>query len=581
MSFVIRNYQQRAIDSLYAWWMAHQRDQIPLLVLPTGAGKSIVIAELVRLLWDTWPEDAPRTVVLVPSKELAEQNADKLARVMPSHRSVGLYSASLGRRDQHADVIVATIGSIYRNAHTLGAIRCVLIDEAHLVNPNGVGRFRQFVDDLSKYNELAIAGLTATPFRGDGVWLTDGASPLFSGIACEVKPAELLDAGHLAPLVRPIDVIDIRIDTDGISTASGDYKLDDLAERVEHYLPAIALDVMRLAAERKKWIAFTPTVANAQTLVALLTAQGVAVALVCGETDKHDREQRIADFRAGRLRCLVTVLALATGFDVPDVDAIIWCRPTQSPVLYVQGAGRGMRPADGKTDCLWLDYSDTTERLGPVDMIRGRKKRKGPTDPQAPFALCGECGAQVRPASAMFCTECGHQLREDEEQLAREVSAAPILASQITAKVTRYPVTDVRYARHTKPGAPDIIRADYFSGLRKVAAEWVCLDHPGFAGEKARQWWARRAPREFLPGSVDQALEWIRTGYVLRTPLEITVNESGRWPEIIGSTWDESSTSGSEAGNAAARTAAPEVGGIHLHPMRELRPTDEDLQRVL
>ena len=139
---------------------------------------------------------------------------------------------------------------------------------------------------------------------------------------------------------------------------------------------------------------------------------------------------------------------------------------------------------------------------------------------------------------------------------------------------------DVRYARHTKPGAPDSIRADYFSGLRKVAAEWVCLDHPGFAGEKARQWWARRAPREFLPGSVDQALEWVRTGYVLRTPLEITVNESGRWPEIIGSTWDESSTSGSEAGNAAARTAAPEVGGIHLHPMRELRPTDEDLQRV-
>ena len=240
-----------------------------------------------------------------------------------------------------------------------------------------------------------------------------------------------------------------------------------------------------------------------------------------------------------------------------------------------------MRPADGKTDCLWLDYSDTTERLGPVDMIRGRKKRKGPTDPQAPFALCGECGAQVRPASAMFCTECGHQLREDEEQLAREVSAAPILASQITAKVTRYPVTEVRYARHTKPGAPDSIRADYFSGLRKVAAEWVCLDHPGFAGEKARQWWARRAPREFLPGSVNQALEWIRTGYVLRTPLEITVNESGRWPEIIGSTWDEQSTSGSEAGNAAARTATPAIGGIHLHAVRELQPDNQDLQRVL
>jgi len=98
--FAIRDYQQRAIDALYTWWTTHDREQIPLLVLPTGAGKSLVIAELTRLLWDTWPESEPRTVVLVPSKELAEQNADKLARMMPAHRSVGVYSASMGRRER-------------------------------------------------------------------------------------------------------------------------------------------------------------------------------------------------------------------------------------------------------------------------------------------------------------------------------------------------------------------------------------------------------------------------------------------------------------------------------------------------
>lgn len=146
----IRVYQQRAIDRLYDWWMRHQQQDIPLLVLPTGSGKSIVIAELVRLLWDTWPDDRPRTVVLVPSKELAEQNADKLARVLPSHRSVGYYSASLGAKNQHADVIVATIGSIYKDAHLLGAIRCVIIDEAHLVNPDGVGRYRRFLGELGR-----------------------------------------------------------------------------------------------------------------------------------------------------------------------------------------------------------------------------------------------------------------------------------------------------------------------------------------------------------------------------------------------------------------------------------------------
>ena len=580
MSIVVRPYQQRAIDRLYAWWTTHDRAQIPLLVLPTGAGKSIVIAELVRLLWDTWPDAAPRTVVLVPSKELAEQNVDKLARVLPPERSVGVYSASLGRRDACADVIVATIGSIYRDAHLLGSIRCVLIDEAHLVNPHGMGRYRAFLDDLGRYNELAIAGLTATPFRGDGVWLTDGEAPLFHGIACEVKVAELLDAGHLAPLVLPAQTINTTINTDGISTTSGDYKLDDLGERVSAYLPSVAADVMRLAAERRKWIAFTPTVANAHELCALLGLRGVAVAVVTGDTDKRERELAIEHFRAGRLRCLITVLALATGFDVPDVDAIIWCRPTRSPVLYVQGAGRGMRPAPGKTDCLWLDFSDTTSRLGPVDSIRGRKRAKGRADAMAPFAMCGECGTRVVPASALACPECGAKLRDEIEDEARTVSEAPILERDITAKRQTYQITDVRYGLHRKSGAPDSLRADYYSGLRRVASEWVCLDHAGYAGEKARQWWARRAPREYLPGSVAQALEWIGSGYVLSLPASITVNESGRWPEIIGSTWNDESRTGGEAIDAAPRAAAAGAGHVLVQALRALQPEQQSVLGV-
>lgn len=297
---------------------------------------------------------------------------------------------------------------------------------------------------------MAIVGLTATPFRGNGVWLTDGADPLFRGIACEVKMAELLEAGHLAPLVRPSDALATRIDTEDIAVVNGDYRIDDLAERVDQYIPGVVAEAVRIAADRRKWIAFTPTVATAAHLVECLEAAGVSSALVCGETDKREREARIEDFRAGRLRCLVTVLALATGFDVPDVDCIIWCRPTRSPVLYVQGAGRGTRPADGKADCLWLDFSDTTERLGPIDAIRGRRKRNGPADAGAPFAVCPECGSQVRPASALVCPECGTQLREEEEQKARKASEAAILSAQLTAKIVDYDVTEVRYGRHKK-----------------------------------------------------------------------------------------------------------------------------------
>lgn len=812
----LRAYQQTSIDGLYGWWRKHPAiTDCPLLVLPTGAGKSVVIAELVRLLFDTWPESHPRTVVLVPSKELAEQNADKLMRILPSHIRVGYYSASLGRKQPDADVIVATIGSIAKNAHLLGNIRCVVIDECfvgdthistplgsreieaiavgdevntatgtgivkavsrrsakeiitvrlsngneirttdnhpfftnagwkaagklargdvlvgiqdmpemwrgfstlesrgrnregvqdstekvirestilldilfqdraepddeprrrskdakhikedwaqavasgwertrtdfpagsvafdlakwmgartsdmhqspeeqwgisdklqgryrkqqpencdragraisrgeaetlgheerqlpcftwvesvsreklsspipvfnlqvgghpsyfangvlvhncHLVNPDGAGQYRQFLNDLARYCVFRVVGFTATPFRGNGVWLTDGDEPLFTGIAHETPVSELLQAGYLSPLIRPIDAIQSRIDTSGISTSNGDYNIGQLSDRVSDYLPAAADEACTLAVDRHKWIAFLPTVANAEAFAELLNQRGIPTLVVCGDTPKKEREQRIASFRRGEVRCLVTVLALATGFDVPDVDCIIWLRPTQSPVLYVQGAGRGLRIADGKQNCLWVDFSDTTERLGPVDGIRGRKRGRKKLEAVAPFAVCGECGNQVRPASSLECPDCGAALREPEPEEARAASNAAIMAHQVQPKINTYPIDRVSYARHQKPGSPDSLRAEYWCGLRIVAREWVCLDHQGFARAKAERWWAQRNPEGFgfVPGSVDQAFEWLDDGFELRKPESITINESGKYPEIVNYQWE-------------------------------------------
>lgn len=539
---MLRSYQERVLTCLYNWWCAHPGiEQNPLLVLPTGAGKSIVIAELTRLLFDTWPESHPRTVVLVPSKELAEQNADKLVKLLPSHIRVGYYSASLGKKAPDADVIVATIGSIYKDAHILGNIKCVIVDEAHLVSTDGKesGRYRQFLSSLGKLCQFRTVGLTATPFRGNGIWLTDGDDPLFNGIAATVTVRELLDDGYLSPLVRPVDVITAKIDVSGIKTTSGDYNLADLSERVDSYLPAVAENAAALAAGRKKWIAFTATVANAQHLAAELNARDIITAVVTGDTPKADRERLIADFRAGRLRCLVTVLALATGFDVPDVDCILWCRPTISPVLYVQGAGRGLRIADGKTDCLWLDFSDTTERLGPVDAIKGRKRGKSKAENAvAPHKLCDNCGERCAVMS-LLCPSCGFEFppREDEAKAAAASNAA-IMAHQVEQRIVDYPVSRVEYSLHQKEGKPDSLKVDYFSGLRRVASEWVCLSHSGFARAKAENWWQRRAPRDYLPGNTQQALEWINGGYRLETPSAIRVNETGKYPEIIGYQWE-------------------------------------------
>jgi DNA repair protein RadD len=188
---------------------------------------------------------------------------------------------------------------------------------------------------------------------------------------------------------------------------------------------------------------------------------------------------------------------------------------------------------------LWLDFSDTTARLGPIDEIRGRaKKSKEPG--MAPFAVCDNCGAQVRPASLLECPECGHVMREPEAPTAQKVSNAAVLSTQRQQKINRYEIDRVEYAKHEKSGTPPSLRVHYWSGFRCVAREWVCLEHGGYAEAKGRAWFSDRSPDGYanLPGTVDQALEWLDDGFQLRRPAAIVVNETAKFPEIVSYEWN-------------------------------------------
>jgi DNA repair protein RadD len=518
---ILREYQSRAVTDLFVWWTKHQEDHdIPLLVLPTAAGKSVICAEIVRQMWDQWPLFHPRTVVLVPSKELAEQNAAKLRALLPSNISVGFVSASLGKKQHQADVIVATIGSIHKASHLLGNIKAVVIDEAHLVSQKAgdAGMYRTFLSKLSELCEFRTVGMTATPFRGNGVWLTDGDEPLFTGIASRVSMRELLDAKFIAPLVPP-DRIETRIDASNVGIANGDYKVGELSREVEKYLSKVATEAIKIASERKKWIAFTPSVKNAESLADRLNYRGIVSAVVL-----------IAQFRDGEIHCLVTVLALSVGFDVPDVDCIIWCRPTKSPVLYVQGMGRGTRIADGKTDCLVLDFTDTVERLGPVDTIQGRAKKRSGTQ-EAPYSICPNCGERNAPA-ALVCIHCKGQIREEEQKpLDARVSLAALLSNRTSADdFVWHDVTKVGYAVHRKEGKPDSLRVDYYAGLLMVATEWVCFSHIGYARQKAENWWLRRE-RTHIPSGTQEAFTWTLFNKI-KEPIRILTRKNGKYTEV-------------------------------------------------
>ena len=531
-----RPYQSRALDELWSWFGKHDGGN-PIVEACVGAGKSLMIALLAQRADLEFP--GTRILVLVHQKELLEQNVEKILAVWPQ-ANVGLYSAGAGRKDLGCQITYATIGSIYKDAHLLGRIDIVLADECHLINPKDEGMWRAFLRDLARYNpSTRCIGWTGTPFRGNGVWLTAGDTPLFTNISTRVTMRELLDLGFLSPLVPATTVT--RIDAHDVRTSGDDYVVSELAKvtDTEELVEATCDEIVQLAAQRKRWLVFAVTIEHAQHVCAALVRRGVSADIVTSKTPKAERAALISDFRSGRIKCLVNVAVLTTGFDVPAVDFIALLRATKSPVLYVQIAGRGMRIADGKADCLWADFTDTTTNMGPVDVVKGRLpsgNRKG----EAPTKLCPECGSQ-NAAAAPVCVDCGYTFPEPERiKHGTKASAAAVLSSQQETMFETVPVTEVRYRLHQKEGSPASLRVEYYDGILRKASEWVCLSHQGYARIKAESWWRTRSTIDAIPGSTDEALEWLDySDAVLRKPAQIIVTKSGKYPTIVSYQWEQ------------------------------------------
>jgi DNA repair protein RadD len=346
---------------------------------------------------------------------------------------------------------------------------------------------------------------------------------------------ELLDAGYLAPLVCAQTAA--CIDTSSVRMQGGDYVVSALAkasDKVDLVRVACA-EIVRLAAERQRWLVFAVTVEHAQHIAdELRGTHGVACAVVIAKTPKAERAALIRAFRAGQLRALVNVAVLTTGFDVPEIDCIALLRATRSPVLYVQIAGRGMRTAPGKRDCLWLDFTDTTATLGPVDAIKGRNRPDAKTGGAAPFRYCDECG-NPNPTAAQACAHCGHAFPVPER--VNHTHVADTASAVLSTEIVWHSITRIDYDRHLgKHGKPDTLRVDYWSGWKRVASEFICLEHTGYARMKAARWWMERS-EQAPPDSIAEALERIKAGE-LREPSPIAVQMDGGYPRVVSCRFD-------------------------------------------
>lgn len=530
---VLRPYQEAALTDLWTWFA--EKDGNPLVVLPTGAGKSLVIAEWCKLVFDTDPSAC--ILVITHVRELVAQNAAELVGMWPE-APWGIYSAGLGRRDLGAALMFASIQSIHKKAYSLPRrVDMVLVDEAHLIPRTSDTMYGKFLADLKVINPaVKIIGLTATPFRLDSGRLDQGDGAMFDGIAHDTPVRGLIEDGYLCPPVsRPRQTADAQINTVGVGTRGGEFiaaQLGDEACKPE-VVAAIADRIVEAGQDRRGWLIFGCTVEHCNLLAEALNERGYEGRGVYGDTDQREgkgtRDRVIADFKAQRLRFLVSQGVLTTGFNAKHVDLVALARPTQSTGLYIQMVGRGTRlsPDTNKADCLILDFGGNIARHGPFDDPFVPDK-KGKREGQAPFKECPECG-NACGTMTRICPACGYEFPPIE----RFVDTAPAEKSILAVEPEWLDVSEASYQRHEKIGKPPSLRVNYRVGMT-WHREWVTLEHQGYPRAKAESWWLRRAPAP-VPRNVDEA---IARAHEIAVPSHIRVKRDGQYDSVIAFRFD-------------------------------------------
>lgn len=528
----LRWYQVEAVDA--TWAHLRTRNDNPCIVIPTGGGKTPVISTLCQQAVQHW---GGRVLVATHVRELIEQSADTLRSMAPSI-SVGIYSAGLKRRDTRQPVIVAGIQSIYEKGLDLDPFDLVLVDECHLIPDSGEGMYRRFLSDLRLARPtMRVIGLTATPYRmHTPVCTVDG---FLNHICYEVGVRELIVQGYLCPLRSKAG--HARADLSQVAVRGGEFVAGELEGAMDRValVEAAVDEFVRETRTRSSVLVFASGVHHAAHIAEAIRSRGHECVVVTGETSTAQRDAAVDRFRNGSLKYLVNYGVFTTGFDAPNIDAIVLLRATMSPGLYYQMVGRGFRTSPGKSDCLILDYGDNVLRHGPVDQlstkIKDLQRRKG-LGGEAPAKQCPECDALVSTGYAI-CPECGAAFPDRERSLHNaQASTAGVLSYQVETSIRE--VKDIEYSEHFKKdadGKPPTMRVRYFFDYYlESASEWICLEHPpgSFARRRAEDWWRRHSERP-IPDTVADGVHLALDGELRRpTHVELRKKASEKWWEV-------------------------------------------------
>jgi DNA repair protein RadD len=378
MQFKLRDYQQKASDAAVYFFNNKAKKTNAIMVLPTGSGKSLIIADIAARL-------DGHTLVFQPSKEILEQNFKKLCSY--GILDCSIYSASFNSKEI-SRITFATIGSVKNHPELFTHFKNIIVDECHLVNPKE-GMYKDFFDAV----KCKVLGLTATPYRLSSSrdfgsmlkFITRTKPHVFSEVIYYVQVSTLLNMGYLAKLnYYPMDkelkkynggeFKECNLKRNSTGADYTDESVKEEYERINFYgfLTSIVkrlLDNQKTGAKRNGILVFTRFMKEAQRLANSIPG----CAVISGDvkiTPKAERERILSAFKSGQIKVLANVGVLTTGFDYPELDTVVMARPTMSLAMWYQIVGRAIRPHPNKEAGWIVDLCGNINRFGYVENLK-------------------------------------------------------------------------------------------------------------------------------------------------------------------------------------------------------------------
>jgi DNA repair protein RadD len=497
-----RWYQREAVDSLFDYFRDHPGYDItgkpieanPVICLPTGTGKSHVIADFTRESMTKYP--STRVMMATHVKELINQNAKKLLEAWPI-APLGVYSAGLQSRDFMQPIIFGGVQSMIKKPEIFGRRDLLIIDEAHLLSPKDDTNYQRLIEGLRKLSPyLKVIGLTATRWRLGLGCLTNGN--IFTHIAYDLCTIEgfnrLIAEGYLCPLIPKRTRTELDVSNVGMKNGEFDAKaLQAAVDKYETTYHALQ-ELVEYGFNRKSWLIFASGIDHAEHIGEMLnTAFGIPTGVVHSKkSDKHN-EETLAAWRSGELRAAVNMNALTTGVDHPALDLIGMLRPTMSSGLWVQMLGRGTRVFQDKENCLVLDFAGNTRRLGPInDPVIPRPKGSGPPG-AAPVKICPACGTYCH-TTAKVCIVCGFVF-PIQDNINPHADTSELLRSDLP-EIEPFEVSHVVLAQHTSNvSGKDSIKVAYYckGAIPRTFYEYISLESSSsYFKHRSRDWFRQR-----------------------------------------------------------------------------------------